>query len=72
MKRSEQMAGKLAGLKPLAREGVSRNESEPASESLETRKDESGQGPRHLKAVCVEPKQWPKLPGDRDLNVMNR
>ncbi len=40
------MAGKLAGLKPLSREGVSRNESEPAYESLETRKDESGQDPR--------------------------
>ncbi len=46
MKRTEQMAGKLAGLKPLSREGVSRNESEPAYESLETRKDESGQDPR--------------------------
>ena len=33
-------------LKPLESERASRNESEPAYESLETRKDESGQDPR--------------------------
>jgi hypothetical protein len=46
MKQPEQAAGELVVLKPLASEGASRNESEPASESLETRKDESGQDPR--------------------------
>jgi hypothetical protein len=37
MKRAARMTGQLVGPKPLLREGVSGNESEPASESLEKR-----------------------------------
>jgi len=38
MKQAERATGRLVGPKPLTRERVSRNESEPAYESLETRR----------------------------------
>ena len=46
MKQAERATGQLVGPKPLNCERVSRNESEPASENLETRKDESAQDHR--------------------------